>query len=584
MKLSLFLLTAAAILTITGCHNATSPDTEFSANISESDYSSSETVTQSNSALEASSSEAEVPPETTSTSHAETAPTVPQMSEADTTVTEPAESPCSLLSVTVSKEKNRNMCASLAGVIDESSVTFNVSAPTDSFSLRNAVIDFESDGISVEFSPRSMDGSVDLLSPECTCTVTNSQGLFRVYDINVIFESTIPTVSIDTVSGQDIVSKEDYTDAVIRIDCVGADSSYLPTGFDSLDTTAVQIRGRGNSTWDWDKKPYKLKFPEKTEILGMAEAKKWTLLSNYADYSLIRNYVAMEATKVLSRSLCPYSQYPVNLFLNGEYQGVYTIGEDHEVKKNRIDLPKDNGEADTSFLLEIGGYNDEDVWDATCFTVGLVRFCSIEYPEDTLTAEQSAFIIDYCKKADAAVQNLNGYEEYIDVDSLVDWFISTELFYNLESCFRRSCFMTKEPGGKLTMGPVWDYDLALGNLYNDFGQYEKWAHLTQSNGYIEDNWFCYLLKDPAFVARLKARWNEVKDDLLATALSKTDHMGTLLSTSAKYNFIKWDILGTRAVPPQPWSITGLKTYEDNVAYIRSFITNRWNWMDSELGR
>ncbi len=506
----------------------------------------------------------------------------PETSAPETSATE-TEPACSLLSLMVPKSKNRNMCEDITGIISEDTVTLTITAPTDTYTLRNAAVDTEIDGTSVTFSPLTDNGTVNLLSPDCTCAVTDSRGLTRNYKIHIAYgENLLPTVSIDTASGLDIVSKEEYVTASIRIDTAGTDGWYLPEGFAPLESGTVEIRGRGNSTWNWDKKPYKLKFAEKTAVLGMAEAKKWILLSNYADYSLMRNYVAMKTTKVLSPKLCPYSQYPVNLFLNGVYQGVYTIGEDHEVKKGRIDLPKDNGEADTSFLLEIGGHDEEDVWGTTSFTAGLIRFCSIEYPEDTLTEEQSAFIIDYCQSADQAVRSLSGYEDYIDVDSFIDWFLSTELFYNLESCFRRSCFMTKEPGGRLTMGPVWDYDLAMGNLYNDFGQYETWAHLTQANEYIEDNWFCYLLTDPAFVTRLKTRWNEVKTELLSTALGCIDRMGETLAGSAKYNFERWSILGTRAVLPQPLSVTTLQTYEDNVAYIRNFVVNRWNWMDKEL--
>jgi hypothetical protein len=133
------------------------------------------------------------------------------------------------------------------------------------------------------------------------------------------------------------------------------------------------------------------------------------------------------------------------------------------------------------------------------------------------------------------------------------------------------------------MGPIWDYDLAMGNLYNDFGQYSTWAHLTQANGYIEDNWYVYLLTDPAFLSRLKDRWNTAKDELLSTALQCIDRMEQTLSPSAAYNFARWDILGTRAVPPQPWSVTELKTYEDQISYIRNFIVSRWSWINSQLG-
>lgn len=579
MKPTYLLFTAVliALLSLVGCQQPSPPhDTETSVSDTAPVFESAKTEESETAVQESETAAAE-------TIAAETNAPETEPPETDVPETEAPESPCRLLSMTVPKDMNRNMCEDITAIIEDNAVTLTVTAPTDTFSLRKAAVDCTTDGISVTFSTAQGE-TVDLLAPHCTCTVTDENGLTRTYSVTVVHaEHTIPVIAIDTASGLDIVSKEEYVTATVSIDTTGVDDWYLPEGFCSLAPTAVQIRGRGNSTWNWEKKPYKLKFAEKTEILGMEAAKKWILLSNYADYSLIRNFVAMETTKVLSTELCPLSQYPVNLFLNGEYQGVYTIGEDHEVKSARIDLEKDNGTPDTSFLLEIGGYEDEDVWGTTAFTAGLVRYCSIEYPEESLTTEQAAFIRDYCQKADEAVRTLNGYEDYIDLDSLIDWFLSTELFYNLESCFRRSCFMTKEPGGKLQMGPVWDYDLAMGNLYNDFGQYNQWAHLTQANGYIEDNWYCYLLNDPAFLARLTERWNEVKDSLLSTALNCIDTMADTLSVSAEYNFERWNILGTRAVPPQPWSITGLATYADNIAYIRKFIVDRWNWIDGQIG-
>lgn len=504
--------------------------------------------------------------------------------ETEMTVPAPSESECRITSFIVPADKNPNMCESIIGKISDNIITLEICAPTDTFSLLTAYVDIATDAASYTLSGGSA-SSVDLISNGgCTCTLTDANGLSRTYQIVVEYSgSTIPVISIRTDSGNAVTSKDNYIGAVISIDTSGTDGWFLPEGFESLEPTEVQIKGRGNSTWEWDKKPYKLKFESKTAVLGMEKAKKWVLLANYADYSLMRNYVAMEASKVLSDETSPLSQYPVNLFINGEYQGVYTIGEDHEVKNGRIDLSKNNGTADTSFVLEIGGSDSEDIWGKTAFSTGLIRYCSIEYPEDNeITQEQADFIIQYCKEADAAIKSLSDYEDYIDVDSFIDWFISNEYFYNLESCFRRSCFLIKEPGGKLKMGPIWDLDLAMGNLYNDFSQYEIWAALAQKYEYVEDNWFCYLMKDEAFRVRLRDRWNEVKHELLEVSLNSIDRMEETLRVSAGYNFDLWDVLGTRAVRPQPKQIVKLKTYEDNVKYIRDFLVDRWNWMDKTL--
>ncbi len=523
------------------------------------------------------------PSSTTKTEETTEAETTEAITTTEEVTTEPPKPSCFLISLTVDKNKNKNMCESLTAVIEDGKAIFTVIAPTDSFTLKNAIVDVEADAATVEFSSANNGGKVNL-TDNCYITLTDNDGLTKQYEIIVEYSgNVIPVISIDTEEGKGIVSKEEYIDAMVTIDAEGVNGWYLPEGFASLEPTRAEIKGRGNSTWGWAKKPYKLKFYNKTEVLGMAEAKKWILLANYADYSLIRNFVAHETSKVLSHELCPLSQYPVNVFLNGVYIGVYTIGEDRDISENRIDLPKDNGEADTSFLIEIGGVEDDDQYGLTALHTDLVRYCSIEYPEDDkIIKEQANFIIDYVKKANSAVKTLNGYENYIDVDYLIDWFISTELFYNLESCFRRSCFIMKESGGLLKMGPIWDYDLAMGNLYNDFGDYTSWANLSQKHEYIDDNWMCYLMKDPAFKAKLKLRWDEAKDDLLEKALYCVDEMGKTLSVSAEYNFKVWNVLGKRAVSPQPKSITKYKTYQSHIQYIRDFIVNRWSWMDNNI--
>ncbi len=567
MKQTLTTALLAVLLLLTACEAPILSPTEDSLPETEKNAESTESTTETESETE-SEAASEPPQETAAETEPETAPPV---------------SGCRLRTFTVPAADNRNMCADLTGEITDDTVTLTISAPTDTYTLQNAHVTLETDAVSVSFSAEK-DGTVDLTAADAHCTITDADGLTRIYKIVLAYAPyTIPVLSVTTSDGQEITDKETYITATVSIDTAGVDGWFLPDGFTALAPTEVQIRGRGNSTWSWEKKPYKLKFAEKTSVLGLTEAKKWILLANYADYSLMRNYVAFETAMVLSEELSPFSQIPVNLFVNGEYRGVYSIGEDHEVKDGRIDLEKDNGTADTTFLLEIGGKEDDDVMGRTAFSTELVRFCSIEYPEEkVLTQAQADFIIDYCRKADEAVKNLDGYEEYLDVDSLIDWFIANELFYNLESCFRRSCFLTKEPDGKLKLGPIWDFDLAMGNLYNDFGNYRNWACLSQEYDYIEDNWFCYLLKDEAFRARLKARWNEVKDDLLQTALTAVDQMGETLAPHAAYNFTRWDTLGRRALIAQPLGIAELKTYEDNVRHLRDFIENRWYWMDQNI--
>ena len=173
----------------------------------------------------------------------------------------------------------------------------------------------------------------------------------------------------------------------------------------------------------------------------------------------------------------------------------------------------------------------------------------------------------------------------IDVASFVDWIIIHELTYNIDSCFRRSCFMVKEKDGKIKMGPIWDFDLALGNFSRDKKEYDNLITPGEDkeDAYIELNWCTYLLKDPEFCEQLYARWKAVRDDLLTVADSTITRYSTLLDGSQQENFNVWQIWDIRAGYQPKWC-SAANTYEKQIRYLRDFIVKRANWMDENLPR
>ncbi len=498
------------------------------------------------------------------------------------TETAPPECKATLSSVALKAEDNFGFGDDAEVEITDAEVRITVSLIASMDVLRSVLLHVEAEN--GEYSLKTDEnGKTDISSDNCVITVTDADGISREYAVIVEYRSLgLPVVSIDT-GGREITSTEEYIDATVEIMCEGIEDGHLPEGYESLEKTSVRIRGRGHSTWQMPKKPYKLKFDEKTSVLGLEKAKDWVLIANYADMSLMRNIVAYETSRVADKMGFTPTQYPVNLFYNGKYVGVYSIGDQIEVKKGRVELSDDTGGADTSFLLEVGGTETSDLIGVTGFHSACFRWCAVKYPkEEYLTEEQLGFIKKYIKEADAAVSAGVGYDEYIDVEALADWLIIHELFYNLESCFRRSCYATKEAGGLLKMGPVWDFDLAMGNLYNDFGDYRSWMCLSQKHEYIDDNWLCDLMYNDEFRALLRKRWDEIKDELLETATETADYMSELIAPSAEYNFEVWDTLGTRCVRQLPKSVTKLDTYEKHTDYVRSFIVDRWNWLDKNI--
>lgn len=468
-------------------------------------------------------------------------------------------------------EDNPNLKAPLTWTIDGNTAYLALSYMADLNPLKNAVV-----------SMVMVDGAVlnevlDLTQKEQTVTTKDCDGDKRQYKIiTEIIEYNLPVVYIEIEDGKEVTSKEEYLSATIRISTENAAYGDFP----ELSEREVLIRGRGHFTWRFDKTPYKLRFETKTSVLVMNASKNWVLLANYVDRSLIQNYVAMEMGKVLSNISYHSSQYPVDVFVNGTYRGVYTLGEQLEAKEERIDLEESYEDPDTDYLLEIGGSDEGDVLNRDYFHAGTLKFVAIKHPDSSqLTNEQLAYLKDYVSKADTAVRTLTNYEDYIDVDSLIDWVIIHELTYNLDCCFRRSCYLIKEKGGKLKMGPIWDFDLAFGSYY----RYTKdnFATVGSDGGYVGITWMNYLMKDDAFMEKFTARWNDVKEQLLDKAITSVDYMSELVKPSAEMNFEVWDILG-KSVTSQPSSHKKYDTYEKMIGRLKDFINNRYKWLDEQL--
>ena len=410
-------------------------------------------------------------------------------------------------------------------------------------------------------------------------------------------ENAIPVIYISTKNGAAILSKDEYTEAKLVIN--GCES-----GFDSLAETSCGIKGRGHSTWLWDKKPYKIKLDKAASIFGMAKAKDWILLANYADKSLMRNYVASAMGTALSGISFTTSQIFAEVYLNGEYQGVYTVCEQIEVKEGRVSIDKEYDVDDTGYLIEVHGVDPAtDVYGRDYFSTKLVYEARIKSPDtEKLSESQFSYIKKYVKSTEKAIMTLDGYEDYIDVDSFIDWQILHELTYNMDSAFRRSCFLTKPKGGKLQMGPIWDFDLAFGNFCEDSHSYDDWVTAglfnsdcigldklsevdidatTYDDYYILINWYNYLMSDSAYVKKLTKRWNEVKDTLLETAFSAIDDGATLLGDAQLRNFSRWNCLSTR-VGYESGATLAYPTFNGQLDYLKNFLQKRFNWIDAQL--
>ena len=352
----------------------------------------------------------------------------------------------------------------------------------------------------------------------------------------------LPVVYVNTQNRVAIRSKENFVAATVSIE--GTET------LEGLEEVSCSIRGRGNTTWSWPKKPYLLKLDEKAKIFGMHKHKRWVLLANFMDRTLMRNLVSMKVSSMTSLAWTPGCQ-PVELVLNGRHMGSYLLIEQVRVDNHRVAItemtPEDNsGEALTGgYLLELDfHYDNEFQWidsRGSCaqFKDGIPF--SVKYPDpEDLTGAQKDYIQKYITEVAVAIYGPNfkdpekGYAKYLDVDSFIDYWIVFEVMCNHELGNPGSVYMYKDRGGKLTAGPCWDFDWGILSFYTSGGNY----------GLVNGKaiWYARLFEDPDFKARVRARFEELLPQL-ETIPDYMEECRQLLTESAKLNFAMWNPAG-----------------------------------------
>ena len=382
----------------------------------------------------------------------------------------------------------------------------------------------------------------------------------------VIIRTGLPVVYVNTEGGAGIWSKEDYVKASLMIK---GNAQY-----DGLGTTPCEIRGRGNTTWTWPKKPYLIKLEEKQHIFGMHKHKRWVLLANFLDRTMMRNIISMRVSTFTRLAWTP-GCVPVELVLNGEHKGNYLLIEQVRVDNHRVDItemtPQDNsGDAVTGgYLLELDFHYDNTFqWKDHDIPF------AVKYPDpDELTSAQKTYIKNYIAEVSNAIYGKDfadpekGYAKYLDVDSFIDYWIVFEVMGNHELGNPGSVFLHKDRGGKLVAGPCWDFDWGVLS-------YNTSPHAR--TGLVNGNaiWYRQLFKDPVFKQKVKARFNELLP-LLQTIPSYIDETKALLQRSAELNFAMWN-------PAEDASQNGGKiingdenlSFSDAVARLRSIYQER----------
>ena len=377
--------------------------------------------------------------------------------------------------------------------------------------------------------------------------------------------TNLPTVVINTENAAEIVSKEEEISSNVYI--ISEDGTHL------LATSETGVRGRGNASWDqFPKKPYRLKFKSKQSPLGApASAKKWTLISNYSDKSLMRNILAFEVSRRVGLAYTPYC-HPVDVIVNGEYRGCYQLCDQVEAADDRV--PAKDG-----YLIEIDAYAYKE---ASAFWSWKGTPVTIKHPdEDDITTEQRNHIESFFNSMETAVHGTNfsdpenGFRKYLDADSFIRNFIIGDFCGNTDMIW--SVYMYKDVAdGKLYSGPTWDHDLSFDNDYRTYPVNSKNDFLvltvpSPASEAVREMTRRIIKVDPEARQMLSEIWHQTCEEGELKKLPEyLDQTYALLQESQELNFKRWDILN-RTVH---MNFQALGSYEAEVAFLRNCIEQR----------
>jgi len=432
--------------------------------------------------------------------------------------------------------------------------------------------------------------------------LTNIENEVITFYDDPVDEINFPSININT-NGQEIVDDPKINAGLVVVE-------------DKIETNYnIGIEIRGSSSQMFPKKSYG--FETKTSdfsddldvnLGGFPEEEDWILYGPYSDKSLIRNKLTFDLSNAIGFKASNTKFY--NLFINGDSKGLYILMEKIKRDSNRVDISKNNSESvDAGYIIKIDKPTSEEGGCNTCYENSFSFRSSYDtngnqsndseiyfiydYPKpDNITNDQKQFIYSTINEFETILTSDNfddpieGYDNVIDVDTFIDFFIMNEIAKNPDG-FRLSTYMNKDTGGKLKMGPIWDFNLAFGNVdYCDGMNPEGWIYnfntICPSDIWQVPFWWRRLMESDSFREKLKERWQELRSDILSDS-SITNRIDSYLeylneNKVINQNFYRWSILGQYVWPNY---FVGA-THESEINFLKDWINLRLNWMDGQI--
>ena len=440
--------------------------------------------------------------------------------------------------------------------------------------------------------------------------------------IHIIENTGLYNIHVDT-NNVEIISKEEYVTMTLSTD--NCPSEYVKTN------VTGGIRCRGNGTYTYDKKPYRIKFDSKMNMFGLnngAKTKSWVLLAEYADQSMVRNSTAF----YLGNSLFNYSHnyssdyMPVNLYLNGQYHGLYVLAEQQQANANRIKLNEaatDYTGTDVGYLVELDSRADEEEFH---FSIGKgssgtwgaqsgdqlngINLVAKKYAvkTDCYSNDQVNYIKNYLSNVYYALYRavhgdglyvLNEKNELvaspyktqyetlnsiIDLESVFKMYLLCEYMKDIDvgfgSFYMWVDFSSTGIYKRLTFGAPWDFDWSSGNVNDSYVASSSGEYNSQGRGNFNP-WFFMFSKTDFFKSMFKKYYSVFKNSkILESAIDNANYFASAYKNDYEKNYAKWKNLGQITPKYTPDSAKNFKKHQDAVDFFTNWLKSRKNSLDS----
>ena len=388
----------------------------------------------------------------------------------------------------------------------------------------------------------------------------NDQNEEKIYQ-----PTNIPLIVINTEGKMNFKKKTEKTDCNVII---------IENGKITLKQTG-DLRIRGNSSKDLEKKSFQLHLNEKENILGMpAKAKKWGLLANHMDKSLIRNLVAFKISSLLGQKYSPACK-SVDLILDGSFEGNYIICDKIEKGKNRVELDdldetmNEYPEITGGYLMEVDGFADQETYH---FTSKKGVKVTIKYPD--ATKNQTAYIKSWF---DDIEQNIyeNQNVDNIDLETFSQFFILNEFCADIDSVWS-SYYITKQRNDdKIHFGPAWDFDLSLDNdnrLYPT-NSLDTWIFNYGLSSGTFRQFISKLMSCEKTLNAVQQKWRDITGSTFTkeNVFDFIEEQIKYIDESQKLNFKRWDVLNKIL----KYEAVARGSYEEEIKHLKEYIEERF---------